>query len=175
MLGQSEISNILPGVRRASISTSQGMGHCLRPKRTSSIRHKRRVTMSMYNMTRGTHPLAPELMAILHFTKDDIKTIPRLRDIILFQDEIRILTRTGGNNREGYETGNEFLKNRPGYLRDWDDPFDSTYAWWAFEWPEDERETLQETLSLLKEKRPDLLFEDMEQITNHIIKRMEKA
>lgn len=129
--------------------------------------------MSLYNMTRGKHPLAGHLLLDgLGLTKDDIKVIPRLRDVMLFQDEIRILTRTGGANREHYEEGNQFLKNQSGFLRDWDDPFDSTYAWWAFEWPTDGQEPLQKALEAIKENRPDLLFENMEQITNDTIRRM---
>ncbi len=132
--------------------------------------------MSLYNMTRGMHPLAGHLLREgLDFTVEDVETIPRLRDVMLFPDEIRILTRTGGGNRGSYEEGNQFLQNRKGYIRDWDDSFDSTYAWWAFEWPRDGREHLQKALNAIKEKRPDLLLEDMGQITNDTIERMKSS
>ena len=127
--------------------------------------------MSLYNMMNGVHPIAGDLLAMLGFdSKEKRAQIPRLRDTMLFQDEIRILTRTGGNNREDYD--NSVLTERDGYIRDWDDAFDNTFAWWAYEWPDEWREQLQTILDLIKEKRPDLLPNDLEEITNRAVERI---
>lgn len=116
--------------------------------------------MSMYHMVLGTHPLAPLLVRLLGFTEpDELRQVPRLRDLYLYPDEIRVLTRTGGGNRADYEEGNAYMETLPGYLRNWDDAYDCTYAWWAYSWPEEMREQLQEMLEVIQEQRPDLIPE----------------
>lgn len=114
--------------------------------------------MSLYAMVVGRHPLAGLLLERLGFESEaEVRRIPRLRDVYLYQDEIRVLTRTGGGNRDEYEEGNDWIRARPGFLRDWDDPYDNTYAWWSFAWPEADREGLQLVLDELIQRRPELL------------------
>lgn len=131
--------------------------------------------MSLYNMLHGNHPLAGHFLAVLGFAK--VIEIPRFRDIFLFDGEIRILTRTGGGNRSAYETQNDSLKVHEGYLRNWDDDFDNTFAWWAYKWPEDPtvRKLLTVMLEQIKEKRPELLPESLEEPTNRAIEKMKAA
>ena len=74
--------------------------------------------MSLYNLMHGYHPLAPELLGALGFTIKAAKEIPRFRDIFLFPNDIRILTRTGGGNRVDHVKGNDTLKAWPGFIRD---------------------------------------------------------
>jgi hypothetical protein len=69
---------------------------------------------------------------------------PRFRDCFVgddehpeYDDKIIIYTRTGGNNRETYEEGNEWIRSLPGFITDYDDSFDSTFACWVFEKPEE--------------------------------------
>jgi hypothetical protein len=114
----------------------------------------------LYTMVLGRHPLAPQLLQCLGFiSEEEVLLIPRLRDVYLFPDEIRILTRTGGGNRDDYLEPNEWLRDREGFTRDYDDAYDSTYAWWAYRWPEEYKKVLTPMLELLQEARPDLIPE----------------
>ncbi|UOF78439.1 hypothetical protein [Caudoviricetes sp.] len=98
--------------------------------------------MSMYNMVHGTNPLAGVLLRML-----DTKTesIPRFRDCYFDGEYIVIYTRTGGGNRDWYDEPNEDnkegpwnsdLRALPGFVRDEDDDYDSTYASFYFTVPE---------------------------------------
>lgn len=103
--------------------------------------------MSLYNMMFGNNPLAGLTLQALQLSPNDI---PRFRDAYFDAEEnhLVIYTRTGGGNREyygapgGYDnedyTGpfNEDLEAHPNYLRDEDDDFDSTYAYFYFSIPE---------------------------------------
>lgn len=124
--------------------------------------------MSLYNMVLGMHPFAGDLLRVLGFTPQDVDRIARIRDVYLYPEEIRILTRTGGGNREEYEGENEWLRGISGFLRDWDDSYDSTFAWWAYRWPDEQREALQTALERIQEHRPDLL-------PDHLGDRFEEA
>jgi len=95
--------------------------------------------MSFYNMLHGENSKADMLLAILGTSKS---AIPRYRDCYLSDGKIIIHTRTGGGNRDCYDAPNEDneegpwnsdLRSLPGYLRDEDDDFDSTYADFYFE------------------------------------------
>lgn len=104
--------------------------------------------MSLYNMVHGMNPLVPLLLALIG---TDQYSIPRFRDCYMNEDgEIVVHTRTGGGNRSYYESEescrrehpeyfenddsfpkgpwNEDLRKLPGYLRDEDSDYDSTYA-----------------------------------------------
>lgn len=103
--------------------------------------------MSLYNMMFGYNPYAPILLKILETTPDKV---PRFRDCFLSEaGEIVIHTRTGGGNRDFYDSLEECTRNYPdhfkdpeppagpwnsdlrqlrGYLRDVDDEYDATYA-----------------------------------------------
>ena len=114
----------------------------------------------LYTMVLGRHPLAAHLLSILGFTSEEgVLRIPRLRDVYLFPDEIRILTRTGGGNRDEYNDRNEWLRDLKGFIRDFDDAYDSTYAWWAYKWPKDFKKALTAMLESLQETRPELIPE----------------
>ncbi|MCP5018383.1 MAG: hypothetical protein GY938_24365 [Ketobacter sp.] len=103
-------------------------------------------------MVHGQNPHA--MMCILMLGSPDI---PRFRDAYIDDDEIAIYTRTGGGNRTYYESAedckknypeyffgpdnpsgpwNSDLRDHPGYLRDEDDEFDSTYATFYYSIPE---------------------------------------
>jgi len=108
--------------------------------------------MSLYNMLFGTNPNTDFLLAALGIDKDKI---PRFRDCFIDEGRIVIHTRTGGGNRDYYEseescrdnypeyfgddppTGpwNEDLRALPTFIMDEDDDFDSTYANFYFECP----------------------------------------
>jgi len=48
---------------------------------------------------------------------------------------ITIYTRTGGANREDYVEDNKKLTEMPEYVIDYDDDFDTTFAYWVFKVP----------------------------------------
>jgi hypothetical protein len=65
----------------------------------------------------------------------------RFRDIYFENEEgkepkIIVYTRNGGGNREWYQYVFELLSNHPLYIQDYDDDFDSTYAYIEFKAPE---------------------------------------
>lgn len=69
---------------------------------------------------------------------------PRFRDCFLNDEEhpeydncIHVFTRTGGVNREAYQFEIEEMQKLPGFVADFDDSFDSTYASWIFQVPEE--------------------------------------
>jgi hypothetical protein len=96
--------------------------------------------MGLYNVLFGRNPSAPVLLAMLGTSMD---RVPRFRDCFIVDDTICIHTRTGGGNRDDYQEGNDYLTTLPGYLRDADDDFDSTYADFYFAVPEKFKEALE--------------------------------
>ena len=117
--------------------------------------------MSLYNMLFGINSAAPVLLKILNLTVDEV---PRFRDCFIDGDKIVIHTRTGGGNRDFYDseqscrkcyperwiddtppvgpwntalTGNEF------YIKDEDDEYDSTYANFYFRFPDEYADDLK--------------------------------
>jgi len=101
--------------------------------------------MSLYNMIHGFNPLAGVLLRVLDVTPD---RIPRFRDCYFNGEHIVIYTRTGGGNRDYYDSRettdsedydgpfNDDLRALPGFVRDEDDDYDSTYASFYFTVPE---------------------------------------
>lgn len=107
--------------------------------------------MSLYNMLNGVNQLAAGLLTLV--LKKEPSDFDRLRDIYLHRkgDDmvIVVLTRTGGGNREYHEENWEAIRAMPGYICDYDDDFDSTYAYTEFELPEDNeiRQHIKEVLA----------------------------
>lgn len=79
----------------------------------------------LYNALFGEHDKSDMLLKILGITREEV---PRYRSCYWDGTHIVIHTRTGGGNREEYEDANDELTALPGYVRDSDDDFDSTYA-----------------------------------------------
>lgn len=120
--------------------------------------------MSLYNALFGVNPLAGVCLQALGITTENV---PRFRDAYINETgEIVIHTRTGGGNRDFYDsearcrahnpeyfTGDEpptgpwntDLRALPGFLYDEDDDFDSTYADFHFK-PTPEWEPIIKTL-----------------------------
>lgn len=116
--------------------------------------------MSLYNLLHGVNPMTPLLLGFLGITTDDV---PRFRDCWLDEGKIAIHTRTGGGNRDWYDSAehykaesgedgtgpwNDDLRALPGFLYDEDDDFDCTYATFYFQ-PTDEIAPLVEQLSAI--------------------------
>lgn len=87
--------------------------------------------MSLYNALFGWDPFSGILLELLGLTPGDVG---RFRDCYLKEEDgegprrIVIYTRNGGDNREEYQPILDLLSERPGWIRDFDDDFDCTYA-----------------------------------------------
>ena len=96
--------------------------------------------MSLYNMMNGVSPAAFAVLPMLGKHPDEY---PRFRDCFLADEEypeynnyIHIYTRTGGANRGDYQKQNQEMREMEGFVIDFDDSFDSTYASWVFKVPD---------------------------------------
>lgn len=111
--------------------------------------------MSMYNMLFGMNPYTPTLKWILKLDLPNGYSSGRFRDIYLNKDgtKITLYTRNGGGNRGCWDSDGcdadknihgsqcmisiiKRLQEHPNYLKDYDDGFDSTYAYFEFSVPE---------------------------------------
>lgn len=116
----------------------------------------------MYNTLFGVNNLARVCLAVIGGV--DVTDFPRFRDAILIKDEehgyaIEILTRTGGANRGQF--GDEELKSKPGYIKDWDDEYDSTYAHYLFSLDEDVRDNFNYEKAMADQSRKNLNLREM--------------
>ncbi len=96
--------------------------------------------MSLYNLMKGVRPETFFVLPMLGKHPDEY---PRFRDCFIGDEEhreydnhIHIYTRTGGRNRAEYEVENQVMREMPGFVADYDDAYDNTYASWIFRVPE---------------------------------------
>lgn len=96
--------------------------------------------MSFYNMIFGVNGATFFILPMLGKRPDGY---PRFRDCFTgdenhreYDDYIHVYTRTGGGNREMYESENNEIRDMEGFVIDYDDDFDSTFASWVFLIPE---------------------------------------
>ena len=109
--------------------------------------------MSLYNEINGVNQATFFILPMLGKHPDEY---PRFRDCFIgrlenaddndqfgipkkkVSDEkvISVYTRVGGGNRGSYEDQIEEMRNMRGYLEDYDDDFDSTFATFVFNVPE---------------------------------------
>ncbi len=96
--------------------------------------------MSLYNLINGVKPACFFLLPMLGKHPDEY---PRFRDCFIGDDErpehankIIVYTRTGGGNRDAYQAENDALRAMPGFVTDYDDSFDCTFACWVFDVPD---------------------------------------
>jgi hypothetical protein len=120
--------------------------------------------MSLYNIMCGVNPAAGRLLLALGLAPSDV---PRLRDAWTNDEmtEVSVYTRVGGGNRSSYEEGIARLQGHPGYVRDYDDDFDNTYATFVFKLPEDQREAMKKELTAALENDEGAIKEVMKAIT----------
>lgn len=96
--------------------------------------------MSLYNAINRVSQATFFILPMLGKHPDEY---PRFRDCFC-QDEahpehnnyIHIYTRTGGGNRKDYVNENQVIRDMDGFVVDYDDSVDSTYASWIFKVPE---------------------------------------
>ena len=110
--------------------------------------------MSLYNMINGVNPAAFLILPMLNKHPDEY---PRFRDcwagkpnndyentnlgcptkkIDPTKHLICVYTRVGGGNRENYQVEIDAMRSMEGYLTDYDDDFDCTFATFEFTVPE---------------------------------------
>ena len=96
--------------------------------------------MSLYNMITGATGATFFVLPVLGKHPEEY---PRFRDCFLGDEEhpeyngkIQIYTRVGGGNRDDYEEEIAALRKMPGFIADFDDSFDSTFASFVFDIPE---------------------------------------
>lgn len=84
--------------------------------------------MSLYNTLFGENKDSEILLGMIGLNKE---YFDRYRDVELIEGgtKIRVFTRLGGGNREGYAKTWEKIQSHKLYIRDYDDDFDCTYAY----------------------------------------------
>ena len=144
--------------------------------------------MSLYNSLFGTNPLGPALKDILEIDVEGGISSGRFRDIRVDEtgEKIILYTRNGGGNRECYE-GWEYgesgckecedsdiclphkisiLRTHPNYIRDYDDDFDCTYAYFEFSVPDDYKDAMK--LLSIKQGKPITISEKFSWMTEEM-------
>lgn len=91
--------------------------------------------MSLYARLFGENADAVALLGMLSLTR---KEFERYRDAYLNKEgtKITIITRLGGENRKEYKQVFKNMKKHPNYIKNYDDKFDNTYAYFEFSVPE---------------------------------------
>lgn len=115
--------------------------------------------MSLYNLVHDFNPLAGVLLDGLNLYPPS-DNIARFRDAALYNKDreendylIRVITRTGGPNRPTYQENIDKLSKHDLFVKDEDDVFDSTYAYFFFKLPE----SLIEDIRKVKETHPETI------------------
>ena len=91
----------------------------------------------MYEMVCTINPDAGRILNLIGLDPTFLIEECRLRDVYLSKDKTKVVifTRIGGGNRESYSASIRRLKNFKGYIRDYDDDFDNTYASFEYQIP----------------------------------------
>ena len=143
--------------------------------------------MSLYNYLFGVNENADVLLGVIGFTMEDFG---RFRDIFLNPEgtAITVLTRLGGDNRKEYKTYISNARNNDLYIKDYDDDYDSTYAYFEFGIPEkyqkmckniapkEKRKSLHDMFEneLKESKKPGTpAYDRMQNISNELLKMIE--
>lgn len=100
--------------------------------------------MSLYNYLFGANENKEEILKMIDINDEHV--FDRFRDIEIIENGtiIRVLTRTGGGNREDHQENWAKIKELPHYVQDYDDEFDETYAYIEFKVPEEHIERAKE-------------------------------
>ena len=90
--------------------------------------------MSLYNKLFGENEDAVALLGMLSLTRE---AFGRYRDVYLNKEgtKIIVVTRVGGSNIKDYQEVYSNMRNHPNWITDYDDGFDSTYAYFEFTVP----------------------------------------
>ena len=115
--------------------------------------------VSLYNYLFGVNENADVLLGVIGFTMEDFE---RFRDIYLNPegDIITVLTRLGGLNRKKHNEEINKIKKSELYMKDYDDEYDNTYAYFEFGIPEKYQKMCKNIAPKEKRKTIHELFED---------------
>jgi hypothetical protein len=104
--------------------------------------------------------------------KNNIYLSGRFRDIYLNEDGTKIIlyTRNGGGNRGSYHYIFDIFRKHPNYIRDYDDDFDSTYAYIDFKVPEEFKDI---TKGMATGEKPETIHQKFEKTIDEM-KNMSK-
>lgn len=98
-----------------------------------------KVVMSLYNLVNGVTPASFLVLPMLGKHPNEY---PRFRDCFItdeshpqYDNKIHVYVRVGGNNRNSYKKEIAMMRNIPGFIADYDDDFDNTYASFIYEVP----------------------------------------
>lgn len=108
--------------------------------------------MSLYNNLFSVNQHTGYFLQILDIRMEEIG---RFRDIWLNEDgtKIILLTRNGGGNRKKFVNFTEAMRqHHPCYLKDYDDEYDATYAYFEFRVPEFAEEECKKLATGIKPK-----------------------
>ena len=96
--------------------------------------------MSLYNELFGMNEDTPILLGMLGVNKE---YFCRFRDVFLCNGgrNIRVYTRSGGQNRKDFKDNWNTIRHNKLYAGDYDDGFDETYAYIEFNIPDKYKET----------------------------------
>lgn len=91
----------------------------------------------MYEKVCNINPDAGRVLNLIGLDPTFLIEECRLRDVYLSKDKTKVVifTRIGGGNRKSYSASIKRLKNFKGYIRDYDDDFDNTYASFEYQIP----------------------------------------
>lgn len=93
----------------------------------------------MYEMTCNINPDARMVLDLIGIDPEFLLEEARLRDVYLSKDRTRVVifTRIGGGNRSYHSPAITKLRNFKGYVTDYDDEFDNTYASFEYKIPQE--------------------------------------
>lgn len=142
--------------------------------------------MSLYNLLHGYNSNSMTALALVDLVHVDVG---RFRDAWIEEDgrHVSVFTRNGGGNREAYQEVIDQLATLPGYVEDFDDDFDCTYATIRFAipekyWPIADQLKPQEKQPSLYEKTNQALEAigtsakgQDEKVSDDVVKRVEEA
>lgn len=93
----------------------------------------------MYETICNINPDAKMILNLIGIDPKFLLEEARLRDVYLSKDKTRVVifTRIGGNNRSYHFPAITKLRNFKGYITDYDDEFDNTYASFEYQIPQE--------------------------------------
>lgn len=147
--------------------------------------------MSLYNMMNGVNPATFFILPMLGKHPD---YYPRFRDCFIgtvgnsetdtdefgiprkkqdfSKQTISVYTRVGGGNRDSYEKEITELRKMKGYIEDYDDDFDCTFATFVYEVPEEfvkDYQLIKEgKIKKISKRYKDRLYEIYPKLKEHI-------
>ena len=93
----------------------------------------------MYEMVCTINPDAGKVLNLIEIDPTFLIEECRLRDAYLSKDKTKVVifTRIGGGNRSYHTPAITKLRNFKGYVTDYDDDFDNTYAYFEYQIPQE--------------------------------------